>query len=286
MYTSLKLTPEELAAGRMREASLATALGALHEDGFLVLENVVDRAHLAVLRDRMMADLPQVLAREDVPFNFHAGNVQQDAPPFPPYLFRDVLVNEFVIQVTRAILGAGVKNGFYSGNTALPGDYRQPVHPDIAQLWPNLQHPTPAFGFVINVPTVDTTAANGSTQLWPGTHLDTTFTYDLVQVRIPEDLLARRRAIRPPLQPEVPCGGVLIRDIRLWHAGMPNRTATPRPMIAMIHWCAWYDGSDHIPTFPRGTEAFFEHPELKTAAHFVDAPIDYIHHNHAYDYAP
>ncbi len=283
---SLQLTPEELAAGRMTDASLANALAALREDGFLVLEDVVDRAHLAVLRDRMLEDLPLVLAREDAPFNFHAGNIQQDAPPFPPFLFRDVLVNELVIQVTRAILGPGVKNGYYSGNTALPGDYRQPVHPDIAQLWPGLEHPTPAFGLVINVPTVDMTAANGSTELWPGTHLDTTYTYDQAQVRIPEDRLARRRAVRPPLQPDVPCGNVLIRDIRLWHAGMPNRTATPRPMIAMIHWCAWLDGSGSIPSFPRGTEAFFDHPELKTAARFVDGPIDYIHHNHAYDYAP
>jgi ectoine hydroxylase-related dioxygenase (phytanoyl-CoA dioxygenase family) len=286
MSTSLELTPAELAAGRMSEASLANALRALNEDGFLVLENVVDRAHLAVLRDRMLEDLPLVLAREDVPFNFHPGNVQQDAPPFPPYLFRDVLVNELVIQVTRAILGPGVKNAYYSGNTALPGDYWQPVHPDVAQLWPGLPHATPAFGFVVNVPTVDMTAENGSTQLWPGTHLDTTYTFDQAQVRVPEDRLAHRRAIRPPLQPAVPCGGVLIRDIRLWHAGMPNRTATPRPMIAMIHWCSWIDGSVYLPSFPRGTEAFFEHPELKTAARFVDGPIDYIHHNEAYDYAP
>lgn len=286
MSTSLELTPEELAAGRMSQASLANALRALHEDGFLVIEDVVDRAHLAVLRDRMLEDLPLVVARKDAPFNFHAGNIQQDAPPFPPYLFRDVLVNEFVIQVSRAILGPGVKNGFYSGNTALPGDYRQPVHPDIAQLWPGLQHPTPAFALVVNMPTVDMTAENGSTELWPGTHLDTTYTFDVAQVRIPEDRLARRRAIRPPLQPEVRCGSVLIRDIRLWHAGMPNLTATPRPMIAMIHSCAWIDGSEFMPSFPRGTEAFFAHPELKTAARFVDGPIDYIHHNHAYDYAP
>jgi hypothetical protein len=74
---------------------------------------------------------------------------------------------------------------------------------------------------------------------------------------------------------------VLIRDIRLWHAGMPNRTGVPRPMIAMIHSCGWY-GSDEL-VFPCGTERFFEHPHLRTAARFVNPPIDYLKRHQAHD---
>ena len=48
------------------------------------------------------------------------GNVQQDPPPFPPYLFRDVLLNDMVIAVTTAVLGTPVKNTMYGGNTAMP----------------------------------------------------------------------------------------------------------------------------------------------------------------------
>ena len=93
----------------------------------------------------------------------------------------------------------------------------------------------------------------------------------------------RRRETAPPLQPSVRCGGVLIRDIRLWHRGMPNYTGTPRPMIAMIHWISWWS-SDSPVLFPSGTEGFFAHPDLKTNARFVDGPIDYIRHNQAYDF--
>lgn len=32
----------------------------------------------------------------------------------------------------------------------------------------------------------------------------------------------------------------MIRDLRLWHAGMPNRTDKVRVMLAMIHFAAWY----------------------------------------------
>src|SRR5947207_772379 len=111
------LPPEELAA----------IVAALRRDGFVVLEDVIEVEHLEALRERMLADLPQILAREDAPFNWHTGNVQQDPPPFPPYLFRDVLLNDRVIAVTKAILGAGLKNSYYSGNTAMPGGKEQPV---------------------------------------------------------------------------------------------------------------------------------------------------------------
>src|SRR6185503_20481869 len=112
---------------------------ALRTDGFVVLNDVIDPAHLEVLRERMLEDIERILQREDAPFNFNSGNVQQQPPPFPPYLFRDVLVNDMVIAVTRAMLGPGVKNSYYSGNTALPGGTEQPVHPDVGQLWPNLE---------------------------------------------------------------------------------------------------------------------------------------------------
>jgi len=51
-------------------------------------------------------------------------------------------------------------------------------------------------------------------------------------------------------------GGILIRDLRLWHAGMPNQTEQPRPMIAMIHYARWMQ-TDPPLKFPKGTEAFF-----------------------------
>ncbi len=280
--TALDISPTEIQQGKIAQAHRDRAVDALRTDGFVVLNHVVDPAHLEILREKMLADLPSLLSRPDAPFNFNTGNIQQDPPPFPPFLFRDVLLNDSVAAVTRAILGPGVKNSFYSGNTALPGGTHQPVHPDVAQLWPDLEYPTPAFGLVVNVPVVDMDAANGSTELWPGTHRDTTYSIDQGSFRIPESVLDQRRAVCPPLQPTVPCGSVVIRDIRLWHAGMPNHTDTPRPMIAMIHWCSWWTNNEPI-NFPKGTEEFFTNSDLKTNARFVEEPIDYLRHNQAYD---
>jgi len=280
----IKISPEEVARGEMTAEHLELAARAVREDGVVVLEGVVDRDHIAALREKALADLALLQAREDAPYNWNAGNIQQELPPFPPYLFRDVLVNDLAIAVTAAVLGPGVKNAYYSGNTALRSDQRQPVHADLGQLWPNLSEATPAFGLVLNVPLVDVSPENGSTEIWPGTHRDTTLSM-AGDIKVPEAALARWRERTPPVQPTLPAGSILIRDIRLWHAGMPNRTDQPRPMIAMIHWVSWFCPADTL-RFPKGTEPFFEHPRLKTHAVFVDGPIDYIGSPQAYEYAP
>jgi hypothetical protein len=131
---------------------------------------------------------------------------------------------------------------FYSGNTTLPGQgARQPVHTDEGQLWPDLEVATPPYALVVNVMPMDISPHNASTEIWPGTHLDTSNYYQLGDLKIPAERLEARRQVVPPFQPTAPAGTVIIRDMRLWHAGMPNYSDTPRPMIAMIHYVSWWN---------------------------------------------
>ena len=279
----VNITSAELQSGQISAEHLKTATNALREDGYVILKDIIETAHLDLLRTKMLEDVAPILAREDAPFNFVSGNVQQDPPPFPPYLFRDVLVNEMVIAVTKEILGRGMKNAFYSGNTNLPGSSEQPVHTDSGNLWANLDHPHPAYAFVVNIPVVSMDEVNGSPEIWPGTHLDKTIHIHMESIKIPQELLDQRRLICPPLQPKVYLGSVLIRDIRLWHRGMKNHSDQPRPMIALIHHPYWWPLGSVMP-FAAGSEELLSHPDLKTNAVFVDGPIDYLHHNAAYDY--
>jgi hypothetical protein len=279
----LDLSPEEREDRKLKPTHLQRAVAALCDDGLVILHGAVDPAHIAVLRERMLADVAEILALDNVPFQFNGGHLQQDPPPFPPYLFRDVLVNDFVVEVTRTVLGEGVRNAFYSGNTCLPNTTQQPLHVDSGQLWPDLAEATPAYGIVVNVPVVDATPENGSTELWPGTHLDTTRAIGDGDIKVAPEIEARLRAEVRPLQPNVPAGSVLIRDLRLWHRGMPNRTDTPRPMIAMIHWASWWRVGTPL-LFPKGTEALFAASPLATVAEFVEEPIDYLNRNAKYDY--
>lgn len=270
---SIAVSRAEVDSGHLLPENLKEAVRALREDGIVVLEDIVDLDHIAILRDRMIEDVDRLVNRPDVTFNWNKGNVQQAPPPFPPFLFRDVLANDLVIEVTKSILGPGMYNPFYSGNTALPSDSRQPVHADLGQLWPNQTHVHPGYGYVVNVGLVDMCPENGSTEIWPGTHLDPTVVLQSGDIEVDPAHLEARRAEVPPFQPTVAAGSVVIRDLRMWHAGMPNRTQTPRPMIAMIHYISWW---------PRGTyklhasaKESMAHPDLEQSAEYIDGEIDY-----------
>ena len=126
------------------------------------------------------------------PHNFVWGNVQQEPPPFPPYVFRDVMANPWVVQVSRALLGEGIFNNRYTGNTNLPGSELQPVHVDSGQLWPNLDVAHPPSKVIVNIALDEVTEANGSIELWPGSHLETQ-KVDGDDIKVAEHLQEARR---------------------------------------------------------------------------------------------
>lgn len=127
----------------------------------------------------------------------------------------------------------------------LPGasPQRQPVHSDA-----DFAHPDHPFALVVNIPLVTMTPHNGTTELWLGTHrllpgpaAQEGAHGERASGRIRPALLAARRAeSRGPSQPVVRKGSVVVRDLRLWHAGMPNASGEVRVMLAMIHFAAWY----------------------------------------------
>ncbi len=281
---TIEVTPGEVAQGALTPENLKMAVQAIHDDGIVVLKDVVDLGHIEILREKMTADVEAILKRTDVPFNWNSGNLQQAPPPILPYLFRDVLVNELAIQVSSGVLGPRIKNNFYSGNTALPSEARQPVHADTGHLWPGAAVASPAYALVVNIPLVDVSAQNGGTEIWPGTHKDTRVSW-YESIEVTEEALQKRRATHPPLQATATAGSLILRDIRLWHAGMPNKTQVPRPMVALIYWADWMNAWTGLQ-FPTGTEELFKHPVLTTLASFVDGPIDYIQHGGAHAYTP
>ena len=111
---------------------------------------------------------------------------------------------------------------------------RQPVHSDA-----DFVHPDHPFALVVNVPLIDMRPENGSTEIWLGTHNG--FGIDAQEGahgerasgRIQASLLEERARSKPPLQPHILKGSIVVRDLRLWHAGMPNTTSEVRVMLAM-----------------------------------------------------
>jgi len=275
-------TASERAAERFGEAALQRAVAALQEDGFVVIDDVVDHAHLDRLRERMSEDLAKIRALPVVPHNFVWGNIQQNPPPDADLVFRDVVANPFVCQVTRALLGSGAFNECLTGNTNVPGSGLQPVHVDEGQLWPNLNVAHPPSRLVVNLALSGTTEQNGAIELWPGTHLDPHMVIG-DNIRVPEELVAARRAVRGPLLGATRKGAVLIRDMRLWHRGRPNHSAETRFMIAMIHNVAWYRRHGRFQ-LAQECASVFAGCEIENAIPLVAVPKDHLTGNAPHDY--
>ncbi|KAJ6438133.1 calcineurin-like phosphoesterase [Purpureocillium lavendulum] len=235
---------EELANRRLGARNLERAVRHVHLDGLVVVNGVAPHAELDFLNARMVDDARELQARgENGPFNYNQGNLQLDAPPVSEYFFPSIFANPIATQVTSSVLGPRPKWTFCSANAAMPplpdaSPQRQPVHSDADFAFPS--HP---FALVVNVPLISMDEHNGSTEIWLGTHTQDISAQegahgDRASGRIKEQLLVESGF--QPVQPKVDKGAVVIRDLRLWHAGMPNRSADVRIMLAMIHFAPWY----------------------------------------------
>jgi hypothetical protein len=78
------------------------------------------------------------------------------------------------------------------------------VHVDV-HFKPLLNIP---FGFCININLIDIDPEHGSTEVWLGSHLDTSWQYEVEEGSsvIPIEILEKRKKFNPPIQPTLPKG--------------------------------------------------------------------------------
>jgi ectoine hydroxylase-related dioxygenase (phytanoyl-CoA dioxygenase family) len=263
---------DEVTAGSLRAERLALARRAMTDDGFVVLDDLVPVEVVDALDERMERDVPELERRALVTPRRWAGHLQHQAPPDAQYVFPEIVANPVVVSLCRAVMGADIQLVLYTANTNTPGSVRQDVHNDINQLWSDVDHAPPAHLIVVNVPLIDTSAGN-ATELWPGSHLDPrTHRGGEAKVSCRDDWLAERRALRPPIQVEQRRGSVLVRDARLWHAGVPNTTERARVMVAMAYAPTWY-AADAL-TLPEAARSAWEQLGVPVCATFTSEPFD------------
>jgi ectoine hydroxylase-related dioxygenase (phytanoyl-CoA dioxygenase family) len=187
--------------------------------------------------------------------------------------------NPAAVAILKNVMGPELVCHYANGNTALQATGRQPVHSDM-----HTAHPLFPFAYAINIPLCDVSAENGSTEIWPGSHRDSnTDQHDNEgsgegHLTIKQSLIEERRKHRPPVQPSSRKGSLIIRDIRLWHAGMPNRTPSPRIMLAFVVQPKWFQAPSkvQIPEKARSVvEAWQLEIGLEYAVQWVEGDVDH-----------
>ncbi|HHZ90566.1 TPA: hypothetical protein EYN98_30220 [Candidatus Poribacteria bacterium] len=269
MYISI--TTDELRTKKLSPIHLEETIKAINEDGYVIIKDVIPHEPLDILKEKMGQDSEILIKSEKWGGAGHLhGHLQQGPPPFAPYVFSEIVANPFIIQVSKALFGEGIFNSFYNGNTNCPGSLKQPLHMDGKHLWPCLEVSHPPVSVVINISPIDTNEENGSVELWPSTHL-----IGGTPRPMTTEIEEARRQIIPPIRGNARKGSVLIRDVRLWHRGVPNQSSQMRHMIAMIHHIGWWRRG-HALTFNRGSESAFLACDLDHNAVFTDEPVDYL----------
>ena len=216
---------------------IAEAITYLHRDGIIVLENAIDPTHIEALQGFLGPEAEEIARDPYHHFNFgkDTQNMDQAPPLISELMYQDVWANPIACSILKATLGSEIRCHYANGNTALgPAKGRQPVHADI-----NKPHPLFPFAMVLNVPLCDIYPENGATEIWVGSHRDSCIdqhtSHDGEEgLTIKPELVEERRKHSPPIYPSMKKGSIMVRDVRLWHAGVPNRTSTPRILLAYV----------------------------------------------------
>ena len=154
------------------------------------------------------------------------------------YLFPEIYANKAAAKVMTNIFGPYPELRYVRSNTLIGNtSNRQKVHKDLKGH--HLPHPC---AIALNICLIDTTPENGATELWLGTQTDATWDdYEDPTLKlgwVKAESLVTRRAVRPPVYASLKKGSLVLRDTRLWHAGMPNSTPETRVMLAFVYTAA------------------------------------------------
>jgi len=259
------LSEQERSSGVPRPSTLQNAVTAFDRDGIVVLREAVDTSHCDTLNSMMVKDLDTLFQMNPPHETFpDSGNYVHFPPLESQYIYEDVYANPIAGAILTHLLGPKPELRYIATNTALQATERQPVHGDMIR-----QNTVETFAITINIPLVDMTLENGATEFWLGTHREGPEVYKDAPngPLISDTYMKARELVSPPIRLTIPKGSLFIRDMRLWHAGIPNKTPDPRILICMNHFASWY----HTPSKPIFPESSRKRVESLSKTIFIDA---------------
>ncbi|MBV9467721.1 MAG: phytanoyl-CoA dioxygenase family protein [Abitibacteriaceae bacterium] len=238
----MKLSPQEIETQALNPETLQLALQCMKVNGYVVFEEVLPKDLVAGLHQEFMQVFEEHRARTDS--NRGNNRYQMHLPFRDPFNHEAVITNPLALAVIDEMLGQDAVCHYFASDTPLPGSDYQKVHSDIHLLFPETSLALPAYSIVVNIPLVDFREDNGPVEIWPGgTHL------------MPGAMNIQELA--PLMHSEtvlMPAGSLLIRDMRMWHRGTPNRSDEARPNMALIYSRHWL--KTHYPSIAISAGAY------------------------------
>lgn len=241
---SYQISKSEREAGTIDANKLAAIVSDIRAIGFAVVEDIVSQETCELLTNSILEDTERVRGLGKPTHHemiTGQGHLQLGLRRHAPYVKADLVANPFIECVVAGLLGEDAWLGFYNGNVNCPGSGYQPLHFDRPYSWKtpeaaaqdDMPWPPPTTTLSCSIALEEITIANGATEIYPGSHLETEVATWAPLARLQEhpELLAKRN----PARMEIPARSVCFRDPRMWHRGVPNRAEKPRAMIAATY---------------------------------------------------
>lgn len=204
-------------AALLRGAFSAGAIGALHEE-FTLRYGDIDIRAMTELASRPGPNpiLEVGPSRFDIVLEMTG-----------PFADPDIFASPLLRPLLAPVLAADMRLGGFTVVVSYPGAGAQAIHRDHSHLFghPGVSPGLPVYALNIAVPLVDIDLEMGPTAIWLGSH------------RWPEGAQAQPDAATVlPFQR----GDCILIDYRTLHAGLPNRSARPRPILYMPYMRTWF----------------------------------------------
>lgn len=246
----LILSENERATRRLEQSTLDTAVEQVKTNGFVVFEKVIDSTLIQEIRNSFDPLFDEYVAKKG--YNTGTNRAQMHLPFVQPFIHEDIFAHPIVMSIVEGVLGDAFRCTYFASDTPMPGSDYQAVHCDAMPLFPEVSVSIPSYALVLNIPLVDVTEENGPLEIWPGgTHMNPEWAvHDTLDGSVNPHLdIVRAAEYMTSEKVYMSAGSMVIRDLRVWHRGTPNRSQDRRTNLAFIYGRRWWGGggSIHIP---------------------------------------
>jgi ectoine hydroxylase-related dioxygenase (phytanoyl-CoA dioxygenase family) len=229
---TLTLSAEDMQASVPSSELIEQAAEIYDRKGFLVLENIFDPELLTSLRADYLAKYVEQghdhLARSNATVGDKRLMVTVDVEG--AYNDPRIYANPMVMAVMHKLLEDGFVLNGYGSVVAFPGSKLQTPHRDYQYLFTDkmqMAAELPPYAITLFIPLVDLDGDVGTTLVSDGSHRDCSiWMHNVVQ--------------HPISFPYPQLGSCYMIDYRTFHAGTPNNSDRPRPVLFLTYSRPWF----------------------------------------------
>lgn len=99
--TSIRPSQDEVRNRQLTPQNLEIAIRSLYHDGLVVVEDAIPHDALHHLNAQMVQDAHSLQSKkENSPYNYNPGNIQQDPPPVREYFDTNIFLSRYTIPTT------------------------------------------------------------------------------------------------------------------------------------------------------------------------------------------